>query len=76
MKNMEIYALFCGCSLIRSYYFYDEAGQLIGEYTKEGKKAQETVYLYDMPVAILEKKHLYFITPDRLNYRHLSSNRP
>lgn len=49
------------------YYFYDEAGQLIGEYAKEGKKAQETVYLYDMPVAILQKKHVYFITTDHLN---------
>lgn len=35
-------------------YAYDEAGHLIGEYDATGKAIEETVYLGDMPVAVLK----------------------
>ncbi|MBL1265044.1 RHS repeat-associated core domain-containing protein [Candidatus Methylomicrobium oryzae] len=48
-------------------FAYDESGRLIGEYTGTGKLIQETVYLGDMPVAVLTNKANYFIYPDHLN---------
>lgn len=36
-----------------TYYVYDLAGRLLGEYDQTGKAVQETVYLQGMPVAIL-----------------------
>ncbi len=37
-----------------TYYLYDMAGHLIGEYDRNGKAEQETVYLGDLPVAVLK----------------------
>lgn len=34
-------------------YVYDEAGRLIGEYDDAGKAIQETVYLGDLPMAVM-----------------------
>ena len=37
------------------YYVYDLAGRLVGEYDQAGKAIQETVYLGDVPVAVLKR---------------------
>ena len=37
-----------------TYYVYDLAGRLLGEYDNAGNAVQETVYLGDFPVAILK----------------------
>ncbi|MDL2357501.1 MAG: RHS repeat-associated core domain-containing protein, partial [Pseudomonadota bacterium] len=36
------------------HYMYDESGRLLGEYDGAGKALQETVYLGDLPVAVLK----------------------
>ncbi len=36
-------------------YVYDEQGRLVGEYDGEGRVLQETVYLNDLPVAVLKQ---------------------
>jgi RHS repeat-associated protein len=36
------------------YFVYDESGRLLGEYDGAGKAIQETVYLGDLPVAVLK----------------------
>ncbi|MDB5821333.1 MAG: hypothetical protein JWR21_37, partial [Herminiimonas sp.] len=36
------------------HYVYDESGRLLGEYDGAGKAVQETVYLGDLPVAVLK----------------------
>lgn len=38
-----------------NYYAYDEAGHLLGEYDANGKVVQETVWLGDVPVAVLKQ---------------------
>lgn len=38
-----------------NYYVYDEQGQLIGEYDSSLKVIQETVYLGNLPVAVLKQ---------------------
>lgn len=47
-------------------FTYDEAGQLLGEYDATGAAIQETVWLGDMPVAILKGNARYYINPDHL----------
>ena len=37
-----------------TYYVYDQAGRLLGEYDPAGKPIQETVYLASLPVAVLK----------------------
>lgn len=37
-----------------TYYVYDLAGHLVGEYDRTGKVIQETVFLGDLPVAVLK----------------------
>jgi RHS repeat-associated protein len=37
-----------------SRFVYDEKGRLLGEYSKDGKLIQETVWFDDLPVAILK----------------------
>nr|WP_267873884.1 RHS repeat-associated core domain-containing protein [Massilia eurypsychrophila] len=36
------------------HYAYEESGRLLGEYDAAGKTTQETVYLGDLPVAVLK----------------------
>jgi RHS repeat-associated protein len=50
-----------------SYFVYDEAGHLLGEYTLQGQPVQETVYLGDMPVAVLKDGMHFFVYADHLN---------
>jgi RHS repeat-associated protein len=37
-----------------TYYVFDQEGRLLGEYDQIGKPIQETVYLGDLPVAVLK----------------------
>jgi uncharacterized protein RhaS with RHS repeats len=39
-----------------NYYVYDEAGQMLGEYDANAKPIQETVYLGEMPLAVLKQE--------------------
>lgn len=50
-----------------TYFVYDEAGHLLGEYDKLGKAIQETVWLGDMPVAMSAANVNYFVYADHLN---------
>jgi len=52
-------------------YLYDEQGHLIGEYDSNGDPIQETVYLGDLPIAVLKQSagvtSIYYIFADHLN---------
>jgi RHS repeat-associated protein len=54
-----------------TYYVYDQAGQLLGEYDRDGALLQETVYLDGMPVAVLKQEQgstvPYYAYSDHLN---------
>jgi RHS repeat-associated protein len=54
-----------------TYYVYDQAGQLLGEYDRDGAVLQETVYLDGMPVAVLKQEQgstvPYYVYADHLN---------
>jgi RHS repeat-associated protein len=50
-----------------TYFVYDEAGHLIGEYKGSAALSQETVYLGDIPVATWRSDGLYYIQADHLN---------
>ncbi|MBF0523956.1 MAG: RHS repeat-associated core domain-containing protein [Deltaproteobacteria bacterium] len=47
-------------------FVYDEAGHLIGEYNAAGSVIQETVWLGDLPVAVLKPGAQYYVNPDHL----------
>jgi len=49
-----------------AYFVYDEAGHLLGEYDASGNVLQETVWLGDLPVAILKPGAVYYVNPDHL----------
>jgi len=38
---------------VDAYYFYDESGRLVGEYDAQGTPIQETIFLENLPVAVL-----------------------
>ena len=50
-----------------TYFAYDEAGHLMGEYTQKGTAIQETVWLGDMPVAVMSGGNNYYVYADHLN---------
>ena len=53
-----------------SYYVYDEAGHVIGEYDQNGNPIQEHIYLGDRPVAVVQNGNgstLEYVTTDQLN---------
>jgi RHS repeat-associated protein len=50
-----------------TYFVYDGAGHLLGEYTEHGKALQETVWLGELPVAVLAGDQHYFVYADHLN---------
>jgi len=52
---------------VGTYFFYDEAGHLIGEYNQKGTPIQETVWLGDMPVAVTSAGNNYYVYTDHLN---------
>lgn len=57
-----------------THYVYDEQGHLLGEYDANGKPIQETIYLGDLPVAIMVPPqpqsrislNIYYVYPDHL----------
>ena len=53
-----------------TYFTYDEAGHLIGEYNHSGVAIEETIWLGDLPVATIQRGGLYFIAPDHLGAPH------
>jgi RHS repeat-associated protein len=48
-------------------FVYDERGHLIGEYTSTGALTQETVYLGDTPVALLQSSATFYVQADQLD---------
>jgi len=54
------------------FYMYDEAGHLLGEYSSNGMFIEETIWLGDIPVAILQPNgssspNIYYIEADQVN---------
>jgi len=57
------------------YFFYDEAGRLTGSYNGDGSVLAETVWLDDLPVAVLEPyAGSLYIAPDHLGAPHQITN--
>ena len=54
-------------SSAKTYYAYDEAGHLIGEFDANGNAIQETIWFGDQPVATLKGTRIYAIHTDHLN---------
>lgn len=50
-----------------TYFAYDEQGQLIGEYDQSGAVMQETIYLGNLPVAVIKQGNVYRLYADHLN---------
>lgn len=50
-----------------TYFVYDGAGHLLGEYTQSGAAIQETVWLGNTPVAVLSGSNSYYVYADHLN---------
>ncbi len=48
-------------------FVYDEAGHLLGKYTSQGQVLQETVYLGETQVAVLQGGTPFFVYSDHLN---------
>ena len=51
----------------KRYFAYDEAGHLLGEYAADGTAIQETIWLGDLPVAVLSNNETHLIYADHLN---------
>jgi len=49
------------------HFAYNEQGQLIGEYDVAGNVIQETIYIGNIPVAVLKDGNVYYIHTDHLN---------
>ncbi len=52
---------------VETFFAYDDAGHLIGEYDANGQAIQETVWLGDTPVAVLKASVLYYVHADHLD---------
>ena len=56
---------------VTTYFVYDEAGHLIGEYDGSGSLIQETVWLEDIPIATLRPNggsvSIFYVHADHLN---------
>jgi RHS repeat-associated protein len=51
----------------KTLFLYDEQGQLIGEYDQTGTPIQETIYLGNLPVAVVKNNVVYRLYADHLN---------
>ncbi|MBI3773004.1 MAG: hypothetical protein HY272_09930 [Gammaproteobacteria bacterium] len=51
----------------KTLFVYDEQGQLIGEYDQTGTPIQETIYLGNLPVAVVKNNVVYRLYADHLN---------
>jgi RHS repeat-associated protein len=58
----------------QTYFMYDEAGHLIGQYNNSSGVQQETVWLGDLPIAIIQGGTAYYIAPDHLGAPHQITN--
>ncbi len=56
-----------GVSTGTNRYVYDAQGHLLGDYTSTGVAIQETVYLGDIPVAVLQGTAVYHLHADHLD---------
>ena len=56
------------------YFTYDESGQLIGEYDASGNAIRETVWLGNIPVAVVASGSVYYTYADHLNTPRLIEN--
>lgn len=52
---------------VGTYFVYDESGHFLGEYDQTGKALQETVWLGDMPAAVMANGKNHFVYADHLN---------
>jgi RHS repeat-associated protein len=57
---------------VNTYFVYDDAGHLVGEYDDGGALIQETIWLGDIPVAVLKPNgsggvSLFYVHTDHLN---------
>jgi len=52
---------------VETFFAYDDAGHLIGEYDANGLAIQETMWLGDTPVAVLKAGVLYYVHADHLD---------
>ena len=56
-------------------YVYDEAGHLLGEYDGEGRVIEETVWLGNLPVAVMngngQDPDIHYINPDNIGAPHI-----
>jgi RHS repeat-associated protein len=59
----------------QSHYVYDEAGHLAGEYDATGRAVYETVYLGDLPVAVLTQPATAQTTVSYVYADHLNTAR-
>jgi len=50
-----------------SYFVYDESGQLLAEHDDMGAPVSETVYLYTIPVAVIQQGVVYTVHTDQLD---------
>jgi RHS repeat-associated protein len=49
-----------------TYTLYDDSGRWLGDYVTSGAVSQQTVWMDDMPVGVLDVGQLYYIQPDHL----------
>lgn len=68
-----------GAAGVTVHYVYDEAGRLLGEYDGAGYATQETAYLRNLPIAVLNPgattvdmnkiaaSNIYYVYPDHLS---------
>ncbi len=58
----------------QTYFVYDEAGHLIGEYDSTGAVIQETAWTGDLPIAVLTPGKHFYVAPDHLGAPHQITN--
>ncbi|MET0382427.1 MAG: Ig-like domain repeat protein, partial [Burkholderiaceae bacterium] len=58
-----------------AYYVHDDAGRLVGEYDASGQALYETVYLGDLPIAVLTQPALNQTTVSYVYADHLNTAR-
>jgi RHS repeat-associated protein len=71
-ERVEKFGTAVGGSAI--YFTYDQDGKLLGEYDQKGHAIEETVYLANMPVGVVESGSLCYINPDQLGAPHTITN--
>jgi RHS repeat-associated protein len=57
-----------------TYFVYDQSGHLTGRYASNGVAMDETVWLGDLPIAVLQPSGQFYIAPDHLGAPHQITN--